>query len=120
MRRSVREGFEDSDGTAELIIMKITSQSSNEMVLTEGSTQGIVVGAALVIGGIAAGYVLHKSAPLSLWIGLAAAVIGVVIICFASSITVTANKSSGKLSYQKKRLIGAQNTDYAIADVMRI
>jgi Tfp pilus assembly PilM family ATPase len=33
---------------------------------------------------------------------------------------VGANKASGKLSYQKKRLIGGQDSTYAIADVLRI
>jgi hypothetical protein len=33
---------------------------------------------------------------------------------------VNASKSSGQIRYQKKRLVGAQNTTYAIADVFRI
>jgi hypothetical protein len=33
---------------------------------------------------------------------------------------VNASKLSGQIRYQKKRLVGAQNTTYAIADVFRI
>jgi hypothetical protein len=42
------------------------------------------------------------------------------LILFSSSITVNANKATGQLRYQKKRLLGAQSTTYAIADVFRI
>jgi hypothetical protein len=100
--------------------MKITSQSSNQMVLREGSASGIVVGSMVVLAGLLAGYFLHKSTPMAIWIGLGAVLLGVGVICFASSITVTANKSTGQLLYEKKRLIGARNSAYAIADVMRI
>jgi len=100
--------------------MKIASQTSNELVLREGSASGIVVGSMVVIAGILAAYFLHQSMPMSIWIGLGAVLLGVGVICFASSITVTANKSTGQLLYEKKRLIGAQNSAYSIADVMRI
>jgi hypothetical protein len=33
---------------------------------------------------------------------------------------VLANKGSGQVSYQKKRLIGAQDSTYSIADIFRI
>jgi len=101
-------------------IMKIASQSQDEMVLQEGSTQGMIVGGVLVVAGPFAWYFLHEANPVVVWIALALVVIGVVVILFASSITVTANKASGKLSYQKKRLVGAQNYTYAIGDVFRI
>jgi hypothetical protein len=100
--------------------MKITSQSSNELVLTEGSTQGMIVGGALVVAGALIGLFLHKSTPMSVWVSLGMTIIGIAILCFSSSITVTANKTTGKLAYEKKRLVGAQNTTYAIADVLRI
>ena len=46
--------------------------------------------------------------------------IGVAVILFSSSITVVANKGSGQVSYRKKRLIGAQDSAYSIADIFRI
>lgn len=100
--------------------MKIVSQSPNQMVLQEGSAQGLFVGAVFLVGGLAAGIALHAKTPMALWIGLAAAVVGAGIICFASAITVDANKSTGQLVYRKKRLVGAQNTTYQIAEVLRI
>src|SRR5208283_5298435 len=35
-------------------------------------------------------------------------------------ITVNASKATGQLRYRKKRLVGAQDTTYAIADIFRI
>ena len=48
------------------------------------------------------------------------AAVGLAVILFSSSITVSANKASGRLFYQKKRLIGGQSSTYAIADIFRI
>src|SRR5580698_4348577 len=100
--------------------MKIVSQSSDEMQLHEGSVQGIIVGAAFVIGGLLAAYFLHASKPIAVWIGLAAAAVGVGVICFASSITVAASKSKNELVYEKKRLVGAKTDTYKISEVLRI
>jgi hypothetical protein len=100
--------------------MKIVSQSSDEMVLQEGNIQGIVIGAACIVAGVLAIYFLHSTKPMAVWIGLAAAALGVGVICFASSITVDATKSKDRLVYQKKRLIGAKISTYAISDVLRI
>ena len=100
--------------------MKITSQSADELVLKEGGASGIAIGVAFVIVGLVVGFFLHSSNSIAIWIALALVVIGLGAICFSSSITVGANKASGKLFYQKKRLIGGQNSMYAIADVLRI
>jgi hypothetical protein len=100
--------------------MKIISQSADELVLKEGGASGIAIGAVLVVAGLAVGFALHASNSIAIWIGLALVVIGLGVIGFSSSITVSANKASGKLSYQKKRLIGGQDSTYAIADVLRI
>ena len=100
--------------------MKIVSQSAEELVLTESGAQGIAIGVALVVAGALGGYFLHASSPFAIWIALAAAVAGLAVIAFSSSITVAANKTRGQLSYRKKRLIGEQNSMYAIADILRI
>ena len=100
--------------------MKIISQSADELVLREGGASGIAIGVALVVAGVAVGIFLHASNSIAIWIALGLVVVGLVAICLSSSITVGADKASGKLSYQKKRLIGAQDTTYAIADVLRI
>jgi len=100
--------------------MKIISQSSDELVLKEGSASGIVMGVVLVIAGGLVEYFLRQSNSYVIWIALALAVVGLVAILFSSSITVIANKANSQVVYQKKRLIGAQNSTYAIADIFRI
>jgi Tfp pilus assembly PilM family ATPase len=100
--------------------MKIVSQSSDELVLQEGGTQGIIVGVVFVAAGALAGLFLRQSSPTVIWIALAVVLIGIATILFSSSITVIANKTSGNVRYQKKRLAGAKNSTYAIADIFRI
>jgi hypothetical protein len=100
--------------------MKIVSQSADEMVLHEGSWQGLVVGAMCVLAGALGAYFLHSTKPMALWIGLAAVALGVGVICFASSITVGATKSRDQLVYEKKRMVGAKTDTYKISDVLRI
>lgn len=100
--------------------MKIVSQSSDELVLKEGGTQGIVVGAAFVIAAPLVWYFLHESNPIVVWIALAVFIVGIVVVLMSSSITVTANRATGQMLYQKKRLTGGQDSTYAIADIFRI
>jgi hypothetical protein len=100
--------------------MKIVSQSSDELVLTEGSASGIVVGVVFVVAGVLAGIFLRQQASFVIWIALAMVLIGIGIVLFASSITVSANRKSGRLVYEKKRLAGGKTTTYAIADIFRI
>jgi hypothetical protein len=100
--------------------MKIVSQSSDEMVLHEGSLQGMIIGILCVIAGVLGAYFLHSTKPMALWIGLGAVVLGVGVILFASSITVGATKSKDQLVYEKKRIVGAKTDTYKISDVLRI
>lgn len=98
----------------------MTQISPDELELKEGGTTGIAIGALLVIGGAGVGIYLRNANPYTIWIALAMAAAGIVVMLLSSSITVNANKSTGQLRYQKKRLIGTQNANYAIADVFRI
>jgi hypothetical protein len=100
--------------------MKITSQSADQLVLQEGSASGIAIGGVLVVAGAVGGYFLHHSSPIAIWIALAVVLLGLAVVLFSASITVAADKATGRISYQKKRLIGGQNSTYAIADVLRI
>jgi hypothetical protein len=100
--------------------MKIISQSVDELVLKEGGASGIVIGIVFVVAGVLVGYYRYSSNPIDIWIALALVVIGLVAVLFSSSITVNANRASGQLFYQKKRLIGGQNKTYAISDILRI
>jgi len=90
------------------------------LVLNEGSATGIMIGSAFVIGGIAVAIFLRQSGPYTIWIALAMIVLGICLILFSSAITITVNRTTGQLFYQKKRLIGAQDTKFKIADVLRI
>jgi hypothetical protein len=100
--------------------MKIISQSPDQLVLQEGSASGIAIGVVFVIAGALGGYFLHHSSPIAIWIALAVVVLGLAVILFSASITVDANKATGRIAYRKKRLIGGQDSTYAIADVLRI
>lgn len=100
--------------------MKMTQISADEMELKEGGTTALVIGALFVIAGIGGGIYMRDANAYAIWIGMAAAAVGVVVMLLSSSITVNANRSTGQLKYQKKRLIGTKNATYAIADVFRI
>ena len=100
--------------------MKITTLSAEELELSEGSTSGVVIGIVFVIAALVVGFYLRDSGPITVWIAVGMGLAGIAAILFSSSITVTANKTTGQLRYQKKRLVGAQNATYAIADVFRI
>jgi hypothetical protein len=100
--------------------MNITNLSSDEMELQEGRTSGMIVAIALIVAGVLCGIFMRESIPYAVWIALGLVVIGIGILLFASSINVKASKSSGQIRYEKKRLVGAQNSTFAIADVFRI
>ena len=100
--------------------MKITAQSTNELELKDGSTNGMVISVAFILGGVLAGYYARQSQSLLIWLSPAMIIGGILGILFSSSITVSASKATGQLRYQKKRLVGKQDTTYAIADVFRI
>jgi hypothetical protein len=100
--------------------MKIVSQTADQLVLQEGSTSGMMVGALLVIAGAVVWFLGHATNPNTIWISLAIVAVGIGVILFASSITVNASKASGQLLYQKKRLVGGSNATYSIADILRI
>lgn len=100
--------------------MKITSQTADQMVLQEGNLSSTLIGVAFIAVGGVVWFKGHSSSPIAIWIALALVVVGVGLILFGSAITVTANKATDKLFYQKKRVIGGKNTTYAVSDVLRI
>jgi hypothetical protein len=100
--------------------MKITNQTANELVLTEGSASGVIVGVAFIIAGVLAELFLRQNGAIVTWIGLGMIVAGVAITLFSTAITVTMNKASGQVTYQKKRILGGRTDTYPIADIFRI
>jgi hypothetical protein len=100
--------------------MKIISQSADQLVMKEGSTSAIVVGAVIILAAAGVGFKFRDANPYVIWIALAAILGGLALILFSSAITVTANKPGGQLLYQKKRIIGGSTVTYAIAEIFRI
>jgi hypothetical protein len=98
--------------------MKITKISSDELELQEGRAQGLTIGIILIVAAAPAGIYLPN--PFALWIAGGLAVVGVAAILLSSSITVSASKTSGLIRFEKKRLIGARDSTFAISDVFRI
>jgi hypothetical protein len=100
--------------------MKIISQSSDQLVLKEGSASGIVAGSVFAVAGVLVAIFLRDSIPYAIWIALALLVLGIAITLFSSSITVAANRAGGQLVYEKKRLVGGKTSTYPISDIFRI
>jgi hypothetical protein len=100
--------------------MKIVSQSADQLVMKEGSTTGIIFGAIFILVGAGVGFKMRDANPYVIYIALAIVLGGLAAILFSSAITVDANKTSGQLLYQKKRIIGGSTATYAIADISRI
>jgi hypothetical protein len=100
--------------------MKITNQTTDELMLKEGDAKGIMAGIVLVVVGIGVAFYSQFSPSIALWIAIAVFIIGLAFIFLSSSITVDANKTSGQIVYQTKRLIGGSTATYAVADVLRI
>jgi hypothetical protein len=102
------------------IAMKITSKTTDKLELKEGGAASIFIGSAFVVAGALVEIYLRNSNSIAVWVGLGLVVVGIVVILFSSSITVNVDLGGGQLFYQKKRLLGTQNTTYAIADIFRI
>jgi hypothetical protein len=100
--------------------MTISKMSADELELQEGRATGLVIGIVFIAAAVFAGTYLHNSIPFAVWIALALLAIGIALILFSSSITVSASTSSGQIRYQKKRLVGSADSTFAIADVFRI
>lgn len=100
--------------------MKIVTQTKDELLLKEGSASGIIVGVAFILAGMSVGIYLRSTSKYAVLLAVGVAALGIVVILMSSSITVDINKTSGQISYQKKRLIGGSSNTFAIADVFRI
>jgi hypothetical protein len=97
--------------------VKIISLNAEELRLKEDGVAGMVIGIALLLLGLLCAAIFSQAGAFGVLIGLAMAGIGGAFILFSSSITVSANRRSGQLWYQKKRLAGSQASVYALTDI---
>lgn len=97
--------------------MKIISLTPEELQLKEDGVAGIVIGSVMLGVGLLVAAILSQAGAFGILIGLLFACIGAGFLLFSSSISVIANRRTGQLWYQKKRLTGTQASVYNMGDV---
>jgi hypothetical protein len=104
--------------------MKIISQDSNQMALKDGNIAGgVFIGIIMVgVSGYWAYYLLTAPGQQTqiAWIAGIIALVGLIVIFATSSISVTIDKSQGRIAFNKKRIIGGTAQAQNIADAVRI
>jgi len=102
--------------------MKITSATAEQMEMQEGGKGFIILGSGLIGMGLffAAIFVSFSDVAVGLTALAVMAVIGTLLILFNSTIIVTANRRTGQLLYEKKRLAGNQKSIYSFQEVFGI
>jgi len=98
--------------------MEITELTSEQLRLQEGGLAGILIGAALFIGAV----IWAVAVPLATTMTMAAVlgIAGLLFLFFSSWVKISANKMSGQLYRQVKRLSGKSELRRAIADVSHV
>jgi hypothetical protein len=96
--------------------MRVIGLSQNEFALKEGRASGTAMGAVIIIIGI----IYFKMDRSIYWVALAFIVVGLAWILSRRSITIRASRTSGRVFFQKKWLLGCRNSSYAIDDVLRV
>jgi hypothetical protein len=102
--------------------MKITSQTSDELVLKDGGVFRFVFGGGFMLFGLVFAYMMYMSGThgTELLIPVAPFLIGLLSFLFIPSLIINFNKTTGQITYQKKRVAGTRITLYAISDVNRL
>ncbi len=100
--------------------MKIADQTADGLILKDGNAGVITVGGVAVLASIVIGFFSSSFGAMTIWIAVALFILGLGVILFGSSIIITASKASGRIVYQKKRLVGSSSSIYNIADILRI
>jgi hypothetical protein len=106
-------------------VMKIISQTPEELVLKESRAKEITLGVLLLLFSLAI-EIAENANPGSFSYGrgmlmpILFFVAGILVFLFSSFIHVDLNKITGQITYQKKRLIGTKSQQYPILDVIRI
>ena len=102
--------------------MKIASQTADELVLKDGGFFRFVFGGGFMVFGIAFACMMYASGARGTTFLIPAApfLIGLLSFLFIPATVVDFNKTTGQITYQKKRVAGSTTTLYAIADVDRL
>ncbi len=102
--------------------MKIITQTSDQMALKDGNATGLIFGVVITIGAGFAAYSFYSTAGMSnqVWISIAVAVIGLIVLLTSASIAVNIDKTQNQIFFQKKRLIGTTSRAYSTQDVLRV
>jgi hypothetical protein len=102
--------------------MKITAQTSDELILKADRGFNIVFSIGFMLFGVAFGYMMYLSGTRgnALAIPIVPFAIGLLWFLFVPATVVGINKTNGQIVYQKKRMVGTKISNYAIADVVRV
>lgn len=104
--------------------MKITSQSSDQMVLQDGGIAGGVFGGivAVVLSAYWVYYLFTTpgQSAQTAWIPGIIALVGLIMIFTVSSITVSIDKAQGQIVFRRKRILGTSRQAQNISDAVRV
>jgi len=98
--------------------MEITELTAEQLHLQEGGLAGILIGAALFIGAVI--WAVEVDLATTRTVAAVLAIVGVLLVFFGSWVKISANKVSGQLFRQVKRLSGKTELRRAITDVSHL
>lgn len=103
--------------------MKIINQTTEEMVLKEGSQiSNIISGSFFVLAGGYFTYTILSSGTVG-WVILAPIIFafsGLLWLLLSAVVTISIQKTPGSIRYEKKRLTGTAVNTYNISDIVRV
>lgn len=103
--------------------MKIINQTTEEMVLKEGSQiSNIISGLFFILAGSYFTYTIFSSGTVE-WVILVPiifALSGLLWLLLSAVVTISIQKTPGSIRYEKKRLTGTTVNTYNISDIVRV
>ncbi len=100
--------------------MKIIKQTSDELIIKDGSAKNIIFGIIFALIGGAGAIYLNFVVSTPFWITMVFFIVGIIVILTSSSIVLSINKLGNQVGYQSKRIIGGKSYSYTIDNVLRI
>lgn len=103
--------------------MKILNQTTEEMVLKEGSLiSNIIIGSIFIIAGSYFTYTIISGGTVgwAILVPIIFAISGLLWILLCPVVTVLIQKTPGTIRYEKKRVVGATTSTYNISDIVRV